>query len=125
MRRVQGRSLRLVPMTLIAALVLASSVACYAGEMMQTEMACCAAMAHDCGGMAPAHECCTTDAPRTEQGSTVAKIAIDPPSVALIAVLTVPPAMETVSTSTFAVASLASIKPPGIPTYLAVSSLRI
>ena len=125
MRGVRGRSLRFVSMTLIAALALVASVACYAGEMMQTEMACCAAMAHDCGRMAPAHECCTTDAPRTEQGSTVAKTAIDPPSVALIAVLTVPPVMEGVPTSTFAVASLASMKPPGIPTYLAVSSLRI
>jgi hypothetical protein len=55
----------------------------------------------------------------------VARVAIDPPSVALIAVLTAPPVIETVSTSTFTVASLASIKPPGIPTYLAVSSLRI
>jgi hypothetical protein len=112
-------------MTLIAALAIVSSVACYAEEMTRTEMACCAAMAHDCGRMAAADECCTTEAPRAEQGSTVARVAIDPPSVALIAVLTAPPVIETVSTSTFTVASLASIKPPGIPTYLAVSSLRI
>ena len=112
-------------MTLIAALALLSSVVCYAGETPQIEMACCATMAHDCGRMAPAHECCSTEAPRVEQGSTVARVAIDPPVVVLIAVLTAPPVMETVSTSTFAPASPASIKPPGVPTYLAVSSFRI
>ena len=125
MRGVHPRSIRLVSTTLIAALALLSSVVCYAGEMTQTEMSCCAAIAHDCGRMAVAHECCTTEAPRAEQGSTVARVAIDPPVVLLVAVFTAPPVMETVSTSTFAAASLASIKPPGVPTYLAVSSLRI
>lgn len=124
MRVVRTALARIVSVTLASAITFVASVSCYAGDMMPTEMACCAAMAHHCGRMAQAHDCCTTEAPRADQGTTVARVTIASPAAVLAAILPVP----LVDAARFPGSSaplVATVKPPGIPTYLAVSSFRI
>ncbi len=95
-----------------------------AARRTRAQAACCAAMAHDCGTMAFRSSCCAGAAQAVPEGvvATTAK--------------TVVPQGVSARVPYAALASVASIRcsvssqqlrrwPPGVPTYLLVSSLRI
>jgi hypothetical protein len=95
-----------------------------AAELPARDMACCAAMQHDCHGMSMESSCCVAPA--------VSQHAVVPPKPApedtlvgvLVAILmhTVePPAIQ----SSVAAPAHLSPSPPGVPLYLFVSTFRI
>ena len=125
MRRFRAKSMRIVSATIAAAMTMLLSVNCVAAEMTPAEMACCAAMPHNCGGMAQEHECCLTEAPRVDQASSVPRVAIAPPVLTVIATIPVDLVVPSVLNPHGSASHVTSAKPPGLPTYLALSSLRI
>jgi hypothetical protein len=124
MRGLRTITARIVSVAVAVTIAVVASVTCYADEMIPAEMACCAAMAHNCGGMAQAHGCCQTESPRVVQASTGQRVHVTPPAAVVVAIIVVP--FFDAALIPGAVGSpIASVKPPGIPRYLAVSSLRI
>lgn len=83
------------------------------------QRACCAAMAHECGDMALESACCATPA-----GSDYALIGIPPVPVAL-PTATLDDTSGLVPPPRRAAYDASPVRPPGIPTYLFVSSFRI
>lgn len=117
--------LRLVAAVLAAVMTVAVSVNCYAPSRSQAEKDCCAKMSNDCGRLAQAHECCRSEAPRVDQGSAVTRMSLAPPAVTVIAVLAPDLAVSLPANTHRERFSAFSVRPPGLPTYLLVSSLRI
>lgn len=95
-----------------------------AASQTQTEAACCAAMAHACGAMAITTPCCTGSG-HTERGLIAAGIAKTLVAPSLSFVLT--HALAGLDTPARGLAALrrVQLRPPGVPTYLLVSSFRI
>jgi hypothetical protein len=125
MRGFRIRRLRLVAAVLAGVMTVAVSVNCFAPRRSQAEKDCCAKMSNDCGRLAQAHECCRSEAPRVDQRSAVTRISLAPPDVTVIAVL-VPALVVSLPTDAHRERfSAFSVRPPGLPTYLLVSSLRI
>jgi hypothetical protein len=100
------------------------SVNCFAADMTPTEMACCA-MSHDCGGTPQKLDCCRAEPARVDQSAGVARVSIAAPIVTAILLLTLESGTPSVLKAHGSTSSVRSVKPPGLPTYLAVSSLRI
>jgi hypothetical protein len=125
MRRFDIRRLRLIAAVLAAVMTVAVSVNCFAPSRSQAEKDCCAKMSNDCGRLAQAHECCRSEAPRVDQGSAVTRISLAPPAVTVIAVLVPDLVVSSPANAHRERLSAFSVKPPGLPTYLLVSSLRI
>jgi hypothetical protein len=101
------------------------SVNCFAPSRSPAEKDCCAKMSNDCGRLAQAHECCRSEAPRVDQGSAVVRISLAPPAVTVIAVLVPDLVVSSPANAHGERFSALSVKPPGLPTYLLASSLRI
>ena len=116
---------RLVAAVLAAVMTVAVSVNCFAPSRSQAEKDCCAKMSNDCGRLAQAHECCRSEAPRVDQRSAVTRMSVAPPAVTVIAVLAPDLAVSLPANTHRERFSAFSVKPPGLPTYLLVSSLRI
>ena len=95
-----------------------------AAQMTPEQHACCEAMRHDCGKAAVQMSCCGG---RVDQDQTLAaaKTTATPvPSPVLVAILAIvyePPSLD----SRTWVSDTSSPSPPGVPTYLFVSSFRI
>jgi hypothetical protein len=120
------RFLRLRPIasTLILVFAVVSSAECLTAGLSAEQKACCAAMQHDCGKMRVESSCCTGDVENL-QGLTATKPSVGLlPVVALVAILTTPLTPIAVAPRA-SVPDLSSIGPPGVPTYLFVSSFRI
>lgn len=119
------RRMRLAASAVTAALCVMLFVTCVsAAQMTPAQKACCAAMRHDCGEMARDASCCTgeTQADRSLVAAKPTSVAL--PIALLMAVLDMPRA-PVASTRRVARAEPSALKPPGIPTYLFVSSFRI
>jgi len=92
--------------------------------MTPEQKACCAAMAHDCGEMAFEKSCCIGEGPNDDGLVAVkATFAAFPPAI-VVAVLDMP-ATPFVATRRVARTEPSTLRSPGIPTYLFVSSFRI
>jgi hypothetical protein len=117
--------LRLVAAVLAAVMTVAVSATCFTPQMSQAEKDCCAKMSNDCGRLGQAHECCRSEAPRVDQGSAVTRISLAPPAVTVIAALVRDLVVSLPTNADRERFSALSVKPPGLPTYLLVSSLRI
>ena len=119
------RSVRPAGWVLAVILFATASVdACAAASQTQTEAACCAAMAHACGAMAITTPCCTGSG-HTERGLIAAGIAKTLVAPSLSFVLTHALAGLDTPAQGLAAFRRVQIRPPGVPTYLLVSSLRI
>jgi hypothetical protein len=92
--------------------------------MAPEQMACCAGMHGDCD-MAISTPCCTGATPATNgvlaTKPSVAFVAM----AALLAVLTTPTLPVPIALGTSAASDHSAAGPPGVPTYLFVSSFRI
>ena len=117
------RSSRFVAGLLGLAMGLVSSATCFAAIVKMDETqhhACCAGMNKDCdASMAPQGECCAV------QNADVARIAgARPftPSLVLINVLVVQAPLISLSRASF---DPGVSRPPGLPTYLLVSTFRV
>ena len=119
------RRTRLAASVLTVAITLLLFATCLSGvEMTPEQKACCAAMAHDCGEMAFEKSCCIGEGPNDDGLVAVkATFAAFPPAI-VVAVLDMP-ATPFVATSRVARAEPSTLRPPGIPTYLFVSSFRL
>ena len=116
------RALSAMQMMVIAVVVSAS---CLAGGQTPEQRACCAAMGHDCGGAAMEAVCCTGEAAKRDavSPSSVETLAKVHPQI-LVAILDMPEPHGAVGVQRArGTAEFAS--PPGLPTYLLVSTLRI
>jgi hypothetical protein len=94
-----------------------------AAEMPAKDLACCAAMQHDCDGMSMESSCCV--APSTPQHAVVSsKPTQDPGPASIPATL---PAMGSlaVEPQVRLKPEISATSPPGVPTYLFVSTFRI
>jgi len=109
---------------LVLAMAVVSSAECFAAmQMTPDQHACCAAMKGECE-MAVSASCCPTDT--TEPGVVAAKPAISlVPAAVLVAVLSVPPVAVANPSHVIPAPDASSSGPPGVPTYLFVSSFRI
>lgn len=111
---------------LMLAFAVLPSARCLATSLMPEQEACCATMAHDCGKKAVTVSCCPGET-RQIEGVVTPKVGVAfAPVVALVALL-VAAAPAAVPTSAQAASGpeTSSTGPPGIPTYLFVSSFRI
>lgn len=110
---------------LVAAIAVAVLGTCVIGAQTPEQKACCAAMQHGCGEMALATSCCAGER-QTDPGMVVAKaaatlFALDSP-VGTAAAFLVPIASD--AARAFGLDTV-TVEPPGVPTYLLVSSFRI
>lgn len=87
-QRITGTT-RFLTWALALAIAVVSAVTCVLGaEASQEQMACCAAMNHDCGTAAIEHDCCATEGPAftsLASGTVASPLAAPAPSVNLIA----------------------------------------
>ena len=99
-------------------------VTCVAAAQTPEQKACCAAMKHDCGAMSIQASCCPGETHADHSLGAVKPTFATFAFPIVTAVIDVP-ATPATSTSRFARAEPSALKPPGIPTYLFVSSFRI
>ena len=110
---------------ILTLLVMVSAECVTAEDLTPAQMACCAMMNHDCGEMAPRQSCCSTVTPRVDQGSALPRMSLPVPHAPVIqltmhAAASYPPISEHApSFRGF------EPKPPGVPTYLLISTFRI
>lgn len=110
--------------TLFAVAVILSVTCLSAAGMTSVRKVCCVSTQHDCGGMAVKVRCCTGQAHETRSlAARKPTMAAVPPAV-IVAVLTMPSALPASERHTV-LAKRSSPSPPGVSTYLFVSSLRI
>ena len=116
------RALSAIQMTVIAVVVSAS---CLAGQQTPEQRACCAAMGHDCGGAAIEATCCTGEAAKRDAvpPSALETLGKVPPQI-LVAILEMPKPHGALGIVRVR-GTEESVSPPGLPTYLLVSTLRI
>lgn len=95
-----------------------------AAQMTPAQKACCAAMQHDCGAMSVEASCCKGETDADHSLGAVKPTFATFAFATVTAIIDVPPTPDT-STSRFARAEPSALRPPGIPTYLFVSSFRI
>ena len=125
MRKLLMGLLRPVASFLMLVLAVGSLAACIRGAAMTAEqMACCAAMHGDCE-MAIASPCCGGE---TQDGQSL--VATKPavgfvPVAPLLAILSTPPVILRALPRNLVPAETSSTGPPGVPTYLFVSSFRL
>ena len=119
------RMIRLVASAVMLAVAIAPSVECFASaQMTPAQHACCAAMKGECD-MAISASCCPTDtAESLGLISTKQTVDFNPISV-LVAILSVPLIAESLEWRSVSPVETSSSGPPGVPTYLFVSSFRI
>jgi hypothetical protein len=111
---------------LMLAMTVVLATSCFAMHgSTPEEKACCAAMGHDCGALALERKCCSGEAMRVSAVTpATATIAPSAPAAVLIALLAEPsPIVRGFSFPPFHRGGL--VKPPGDPTYLLNSALRI
>jgi hypothetical protein len=111
---------------LMLAMTIVLATSCFAMRGKTPEdRACCAAMGHDCGALAFERQCCSGEATKLNAvAPATVMVAAAPPVAVLVAVLEEPsPGVRGLAASMLQAAGL--IKPPGDPTYLLNSTLRI
>lgn len=120
------RHTRRVTFGLILTLAVMVSVECVSAEdMTPAEMACCAAMNHDCGEMVQKQACCASTAPRVEQGPAVPRIVLAVPQATSVQLPVLAAASYPGESRPAPVFIGVVPKLPGVPTYLLISTFRI
>ena len=120
------RHTRRVTLGLILTLAVMVSVECVsAKDTTQAQMACCAAMSHDCGAMAQKQSCCGSTASRVVQGAAVPRVSLMAPDATPVELKTPPPASFHDQSRPVAFFIDVATNPPGVPTYLLISTFRI
>ena len=124
MRTWMRQWIRPIGWTLAVAFVVALSARCATGgEMTDAQMACCAAMGHDCGPMAQRADCCSHETLRVDQFFATAKgIAL---AAAPFVVAEFTPTPRPFFHSGFPHLTLATLAPNRVPKYLLLSTLLI
>jgi len=120
------RMTRPVAWTVTLALSVVVSANCITSKDRTPEQkACCADMGHDCGAAALERNCCPGEGGKVQgvAAATVSKKST-PPVAVLIAVLQAPLVTAPVTHGLNSPNGL-TVKPPGTPTYLLVSTFRI
>lgn len=118
------RTIRLVAGALVLAVAIAPSVECFASaQMTPARHACCAAMNGECD-VAVTASCCPTDTDSLVFISTKQTVDFNPVAV-LVAILSMPAIADSLEWRTVAPAETSASGPPGVPTYLYISSFRI
>ena len=116
------RALRPVAVTLVVAIAAIVSANCLtARTQTAAERACCAAMAHHCGEAAINAKCCGERTQNRDSVAALTAAALTAPVPGLLAILDMP----AVATGSGVAVSSVFVKPPGIPTYVLVSTFRI
>ena len=106
------------------AVALVSSAECFAAAKTEEQHACCAAMRGECETAVSA-ACCATEA-TDAQGLTATKQTITVAAVAvLVAILPASAVASPASSHVIPAPDGSAAGPPGVPTYLFVSSFRI
>ena len=124
MRTWMSQWIRPIGWTLTVAFAVALSARCATGgEMTDAQMACCAAMGHDCGPMAQSADCCSHETLQVDQFFATAKgttLAAPPFVVAAFA-----PTPRPLFSSDLPHLALATLTPSRVPKYLLLSTLLI
>lgn len=114
------------PVGWMLALVFAITVStsCFTGQQMTiADMACCAAMGHDCGSMGQGEDCCAGERSTIVQSARASRVSVAAPAPALAAILRpIPYAPHRVDSVRF---SAVPQRPSGIPKYLRTAALLI
>jgi hypothetical protein len=96
-----------------------------ASQMTAEQQVCCAAMGHDCGATAKKQGCCSSEAPRVDAASAAKRISISTPQFSVIQLAAIDIEWPAAPVShAFSFDQIAA-SPPGPPTYLLISTLRI
>lgn len=121
----QMRVTRPVTWTVTAALSVVLSATCITASMTPEQKACCATMHHNCGTAGIERNCCAGEAGKLKSlGAATLSILKGAPVAVLVAVLEPPLITERASHLLNTISDL-TIRPPGAPTYLLVSTFRI
>lgn len=129
MRKWMSRRARPIGWTLAVALSVVLSANCASDtSMTEAEMACCAAMGHDCGSMADSEDCCSHEGGRLAQFFATAKGVplVAPAPVAVLMPFTL--LQDTTSAALradFAHITDVSLKPSRVPKYVLDSTFLI
>jgi hypothetical protein len=107
---------------MVLALALVSSAECLRGSMSAADMACCAAMKGDCHKKITS--CCTGEARSLDSVAATKPVLNLAPMQVLTAVLQMP-VTAVAEQRHFKVPDPSSAGPPGVSTYLFVSSFRV
>ena len=124
MRKSMTRLTRPVSSVLALVFAITVSASCFTGQQMtMTEMACCAAMGHDCGSMGNGEDCCAGERANIVQSSRDSRFSVAAPALVLAAIL---PAIaygpQWVDVVRF---SDVPQRPSGIPKHLRTAALLI
>jgi hypothetical protein len=120
--RLLTRTIRPIAGVMVLALALVSSAECLRGSMSAQEMACCAAMKGDCHKKITS--CCTGEAQSLHSVAATKPVLNLAPTQVLVALLQMP-VTAVAQHRSFKVPDLTSAGPPGVSTFLFVSSFRI
>jgi hypothetical protein len=121
--RQQARLIALAPMVAVAMVVFATCVA--AATATPAQRACCEAMNHDCGEMAMQSSCCTGAAQDHWRLGAAAKSSDQMVSAPLLVATVIGVDPPPLFPAGEAIRRSSSPSPPGVATYLFVSSFRI
>lgn len=126
MRQRITRTSRPVGWALILALAAALSVNCLMRpEMTEAQKACCEDMGQECGPVAQEQHCCLVESHRVQAFATAKRVSLPPP-VSLIGPLVGVPGTSQLSLVWYPHrVDHSTPKPPGVPTYLLISTLLI
>ena len=125
MSRFLLRTVRPIASALALALVVVSSAECLTmGNATPEQHACCASMQQDCDRASMA-SCCDSELEESPGLVAAKPTVVVAPVVALLAILTEPGVLLSSATHSGRATDWRSTGPPGVPTYLFVSSFRI
>ena len=127
MRKWMSRRARPIGWTLAVALSVVLSANCTTdASMTEAEMACCAAMGHDCGPMADSEDCCSHESGRVAQFfATVKTVPLTVPVAVLMPFTLVPDPASVALRSEFVHTTNVSLRPSRVPKYLLDSTFLI
>ena len=124
MRHLLKRLRRPLAGAFVLAFAVVSSAECATAAMTPEQKACCAAMNGDCE-MGISSSCCSTEVLDSQSFAATKPTTASVPVAALVAVLITPAVATTTPQRFVSQPDASSMGPPGIPTYLFVSSFRI
>jgi hypothetical protein len=124
MRRGASPSRLCIASLLTLVLAVMSAAECAAAAMTPEQMACCAAMKGDCEKAISSH-CCDHDGESAERFVATKATHQFVPAAVVIAILNPPPLAFRTTIRLLDAPEASTSGPPGIPTYLFVSSFRI
>ena len=124
LRRLRHHARLTASASLVAMAFVVSATCVSAAQMTPEQHACCEAMQHDCGKAAVEMSCCGGKADQDRSLAAAKPTATPAPTAVLVAILATVYEPSSVESRTW-VLDTPSPSPPGVPTYLFVSSFRI